>query len=63
MHAITASAKLLRLRSEGRRKEYPIYTSAYWMRFVICVLIILVGVVLEISVVPDILGKAIINLT
>ena len=63
MHAITASVNQLRLRSEGRRKEYPIYGSAYWMRFVICVLILLVGVVLEISVVPDILGRAITSMT
>ena len=38
MQAITASSKLLRLRGEGRRKEYPIYASAYWMRFAVSTL-------------------------
>ncbi len=63
MYALSASVQLVQVRTGGRRKERMTRDRAYVWRFAICAIVLLVGVIVELSVVPKLLLFALADIT
>ena len=63
MHALSGSVQLLQIRADGRKKERNGQFSTSLMRLAACALILLIGVVVELSLVPKLLQLALTNIT
>lgn len=62
-YALSGSVQLLQIRADGHKKERNGQFSTSLMRLAACALILLIGVVVELSLVPKLLELALTNIT